>query len=97
MSLHQFLSHCNKPNWSDRLQVEPTDKLKLSSAQADKSFINQTLQRGLPPSSFDRSSFLSILLASPFYTSVSLLFGCKVGLVAVNPVRNGNEHTFKAD
>ena len=42
-SLPGFLSHCNKnmEQWVKRCKT--TDKLRLSSAQADRSFITQSM------------------------------------------------------
>ena len=53
ISLPQFLSHCNKnlEQWTQSFRT--TDKLQLSSAQADRSFISLTLPKE------SSSSFLS--------------------------------------
>lgn len=79
ISLPWFLAHCNKnlEQWVERFKI--TDKLQLSSAQADRSFIRQTLLRHgsrLTPTS------LTPPLVSPFYKFLSLGYAlCIIGFV----------------
>ena len=80
ISLPWFLSHCNKnlEQWVERFKI--TDKLQLSSAQADRSFIRQTLLRHgsrLTPTSPTPPSWFP-----PFYKFLSLGYAlCIIGFV----------------
>ena len=68
-----------------------TDRLQLSSALADRSFIIQTLPKESP------SSFLWILLGFPLLYSQSAPFGyaqCKVGLILTTSQWKGMQGAY---
>ena len=69
-----FVSLLQKLEWLTR-GFKATDKLQLSSAQADRSFMRQTLPRRWSRLTPKESSF-QFLLASPFLYFSYLPFGC---------------------
>ena len=81
ISLPWFLSGCNKNLEQGTKGFKTADKLQLSSAQADSSFIRQTFpRRGSRPTAKESSSWF--FLASPFvYFHFLLVVPCaKEGL-----------------
>ena len=80
--LPQFLSHCNKNlKWWTK-GFKTTDKLQLSSSQADRSFIRQTLPRHMGAGRTQRGPLLP--LGFPFLYFRFPPFGCplcKIGLI----------------
>ena len=100
ISLPWFLSGCNKNLEQGTKGFKTADKLQLSSAQADRSFIRQTFpRRGSRPTPKESSPDSSWLL--PLYSSVFSFWLCPVQKRAYthhqSMKRNANEQTLRAN